>query len=95
VGHNTHLALGFHGVFGAHSGTVSRRQALKGRTFRLVHHGPSVTRERYDEIVHRMIGKDRVESPADWPVEGLLVHAAGQGPDGFRIVDVSEPGRLG
>ena len=56
----------------------------------LVHHGPSVTQERYDEIVRRMIGKDRVESPSDWPVEGLLVHAAGQGPDGFRIVDVWE-----
>jgi hypothetical protein len=37
-----------------------------------------------------MIGNDRVESPSDWPVEGLLVHAAGQGPDGFRIVDVWE-----
>ncbi len=56
----------------------------------LVHHGPSVTQERYDEIVRRMIGKDRADSPADWPVEGLLVHAAGQGPNGFRIVDVWE-----
>ena len=56
----------------------------------LVHHGPSVTQARYDEIVRRMIGKDRVDSPADWPVEGLVVHAAGQGPNGFRIVDVWE-----
>jgi hypothetical protein len=35
-------------------------------------------------------GKDRVESPSDWPVEGLLSHAAGQGPNGFRVVDVWE-----
>ena len=26
----------------------------------------------------------------DWPVEGLLVHAAGEGPNGFRVVDVWE-----
>jgi hypothetical protein len=40
--------------------------------------------------MRRMTGKDRVESPSDWPDEGLLVHAAGQGPDGFRVVDVWE-----
>ena len=34
--------------------------------------------------------KDRMESPSDWPVEGLLVHAAGEGPNGFRVVDVWE-----
>ena len=27
-------------------------------------------------------------SPSEWPVEGLLVHVAGQGPKGFRVVDV-------
>jgi hypothetical protein len=31
-----------------------------------------------------------MESPADWPVEGLLVHTAGQGESGFRVVDVWE-----
>jgi hypothetical protein len=31
-----------------------------------------------------------MESPADWPVEGLLVHAAGEGKDGFRVIDVWE-----
>ena len=35
-------------------------------------------------------GKSRMESPSDWPVEGLLVHAAGQGENGFRVVDVWE-----
>jgi hypothetical protein len=37
-----------------------------------------------------MMGKDRANSPSDWPVEGLLVHAAGEGPNGFRVVDVWE-----
>jgi hypothetical protein len=35
-------------------------------------------------------GKGRLESPADWPVEGLLAHIAGQGANGFRVVDVWE-----
>ena len=55
----------------------------------LVHQGPSLTQERYEEVVRRITGGSaRMEKPADWPVEGLLVHAAGQGPQGFRVVDV-------
>ena len=59
----------------------------------LVHQGPTLTQERYEEIVRRLTGedsKDRMESPADWPVEGLLVHAAGESGSGFRVVDVWE-----
>ena len=56
----------------------------------LVHQGPDVTRERYDQVVRSMMGKDRAESASDWPVEGLLVHATGEGPNGFRVVDVWE-----
>jgi hypothetical protein len=56
----------------------------------LVHQGPTLTQERYEEVVRRLAGKARMEDPADWPVEGLLVHAAGQGPGGFRVVDVWE-----
>ena len=57
----------------------------------LVHQGPSVTQEGYDEAVRRLTGgKGRMESPSDWPVEGLLVHAAGQTDQGFRVVDVWE-----
>jgi hypothetical protein len=37
-----------------------------------------------------MMGKERAESPSDWPVQGLLAHAAGEGPNGFRVVDVWE-----
>ena len=57
----------------------------------LVHQGPSVTQERYDETVRRLTGgKGRLESPSDRPVEGLLVHAPGQSEQSFRVVDVWE-----
>jgi hypothetical protein len=56
----------------------------------LVHQGPDVTPESYSQVVRSMMGKDRPQSPSDWPVEGLLVHAAGEGPNGFRVVDVWE-----
>jgi len=57
----------------------------------LVHQGPGLTQESYEEAVRRLTdGKTRLESPADWPVEGLLVHAAGEAEGGFRVVDVWE-----
>jgi hypothetical protein len=57
----------------------------------LVHQGPTLTQERYEETVRRLTGgKSRLETPGDWPVAGLLVHAAGQGDSGFRVVDVWE-----
>jgi hypothetical protein len=57
----------------------------------LVHQGPSLTQEKYEEIVRKLTDdKSRMESPSDWPVPGLLVHAAGQGENGFRVVDVWE-----
>jgi hypothetical protein len=49
-----------------------------------------VTREQYEESVRKLTGKSRLDSPADWPVEGLLAHIAGQGEGGFRVVDVWE-----
>jgi hypothetical protein len=57
----------------------------------LVHQGQGLTRESYEEAVRRLTGgRARLESPADWPVEGLLVHAAGEAQGGFRVVDVWE-----
>ncbi len=56
----------------------------------LVHQGPDVTRASYDKVIRSMMGKERAESLSDWPVGGLLVHAAGEGPSGFRVVDVWE-----
>jgi hypothetical protein len=56
-----------------------------------VFESPSLTRDTYEKSVRMLTnGKGRVESPADWPVPGLLVHAAGQGATGFRVVDVWE-----
>ncbi len=57
----------------------------------LIHQGPSVTQENYEATVRKLTGgKSRLESASDWPVEGLLVHVAGQSPQGFRVVDVWE-----
>jgi hypothetical protein len=57
----------------------------------LVHETPTLTREKYEQTVEKLTGgKTRVESPSDWPVEGLLSHAAGEGPNGFRVVDMWE-----
>lgn len=56
-----------------------------------VFQGPSLTQEQYEQVVSRITdGKTRMESPSDWPVGGLLAHAAGQGPNGFRVIDVWE-----
>ncbi|MGH8999707.1 MAG: hypothetical protein ACRDY7_09995 [Acidimicrobiia bacterium] len=51
---------------------------------------PTFTQERYEQTVQKLTGKSRMESPADWPAEGLLVHIAGQSDRGFRVVDVWE-----
>ena len=54
-----------------------------------VHRTPSLTRERYEEVVRRLTHRDgRLEATTDLPFDGLLVHVAGQGPDGFYVVDV-------
>lgn len=55
----------------------------------LIHEG--VTQEQYEEAVRRLSGgKNRMESVSDWPTAGLLMHASGQSPRGFRVVDVWE-----
>ncbi len=56
-----------------------------------IHHAPSLTRERYEEVVRRLTnGRSRLESRSDGGIEGLLVHVAGEGEDGFWIVDIWE-----
>src|SRR3954451_11354337 len=56
-----------------------------------VHQTPTLTRERYEEVVQRVThGKPRFEAAADLPFEGVLVHAAGQGENGFYVIDVFE-----
>lgn len=49
---------------------------------------PGLNQQNYEETVRLIAGKDRMTSPSDWPAEGLLVHVAGQGAKGFRVVDV-------
>lgn len=58
----------------------------------VVFQGPNLTQEHYEQAVSRLTdgAKTRMEAPSDWPVEGLLVHVAGQGTAGFRVVDVWE-----
>jgi hypothetical protein len=51
---------------------------------------PELSQERYEQITQRLAGKSRMEELTDWPVEGLLVHIAGQTGNGFRVVDVWE-----
>lgn len=54
-----------------------------------VHQTPSLTRERYEEVVRRLTnGERQLESTSDLPFDGLVVHVAGQGKDGFCVVDV-------
>jgi hypothetical protein len=55
-----------------------------------VFQSPSFTRETYEEAVRKLTGgkRSRMESTADWPVDGVLVHVAGQTENGFRVVDV-------
>ena len=56
-----------------------------------IHHTPSLTQERYEEVVRRLTnGRSRLESVSDGGIEGLLVHVVGKGDDGFWIVDVWE-----
>lgn len=56
-----------------------------------VHHVPSLTAERYDAVVRGLTnGRGRLESLSDGGIQGLLFHVAGQGADGFWVVDVWE-----
>ncbi|UCG75898.1 MAG: hypothetical protein JSV95_00790 [Gemmatimonadota bacterium] len=58
---------------------------------RMILISPEFTRQQYEETIRKLTGgKSGVESPADWPVEGLLAHIAGQGESTFRVVDVWE-----
>ena len=57
----------------------------------VVHHTPSLTRERYEAVVRGLTGgTPRLMTPADVPTPGLLVHAAAQTEDGFMIFDIFE-----
>jgi hypothetical protein len=50
----------------------------------------TLTRESYEKVCRKLTGgtRSRMESTADWPVDGMLAHVAGQTAKGFRVVDV-------
>jgi hypothetical protein len=76
-------------VFFSPARIISREEAAV--LIMAMHQTPSLTQEKYEEVVRRLTnGKHRLESPSDLPFEGLLVHAAGQSPNGFCIFDVFE-----
>jgi hypothetical protein len=50
---------------------------------------PGLTREHYDETVRRIF-PNGLNSPRDFPVEGMLAHIAGETASGFRVVEVWE-----
>ena len=56
----------------------------------VVHHTPTLTRERYEQVVSRLSGKGRLELLSDVPTPGLLVHVAAETDVGFIIFDVFE-----
>jgi hypothetical protein len=54
-----------------------------------VFQSPTLTQAKYEESVKQLTGgRNKLQSPADWPVPGLLAHVAGQSPNGFRVMDV-------
>ena len=57
----------------------------------VVHHTPSLARERYEAVVRGLTGgRPRLKTPADVTTSGLLVHAVAQTEDGFVIFDIFE-----
>jgi hypothetical protein len=56
-----------------------------------VHRVPSLTQERYENVVSRLTGgKPRIENLTELPFDGLLVHLAGESAVGFCVVDIFE-----
>lgn len=51
---------------------------------------PTLTKQNYEESIRQLMGKEKAESPSDWPVKGLVAHIAGDTGNGFRVVDVWE-----
>ena len=55
------------------------------------HRTPSLTRERYEEVIRRLTGKEPpIHSMSDLPFSGILFHAAGQTAEGWCVVDIFE-----
>ena len=51
---------------------------------------PGVTQAQYDDAAKRLTKGGQLRSLSDWPAKGLLSHAAGPTPNGWRVMDVWE-----
>ena len=69
-----------------HSRACARARDRERRAF------TTRAKESYEETVRRITGGKGLTSAADWPVEGLLMHVAGDAPGGFRVIDVWQLG---
>ena len=56
----------------------------------MIHDSPGGTKEQYEEVGRRLTDGRGLNSLSDWPVDGILAHAAGPTNDGWRVVDVWE-----
>ena len=56
----------------------------------MIHEAPGGTQEQYEQVAARLAAGGSFDSVDDWPVSGLLFHAAGPTDDGWRVVDVWE-----
>ena len=55
------------------------------------HRTPTLTRERYEEVIRRLTGKEPpLTTLRDLPFTGILFHAAGETENGFCVIDVFE-----
>jgi hypothetical protein len=71
------------------SGPPHRSDAAASSPVLGVHHGQSLTEERYHAVVRALTGgHDRLRSVTDGGIEGLLVHLTAKGDDGFWVIDV-------
>ena len=60
----------------------------------MVHDSPGGTQEQYEQTVARLSDGRGLNSLGDWPVDGILSHAAGPTDTGWRVVDVWESAEL-
>jgi len=56
----------------------------------MVHDAPGGTKEQYEQVFDLVITGGAGTRIEDWPVDGILAHAAGPTDDGWRVVDVWE-----
>ncbi|HVE91439.1 MAG TPA: hypothetical protein VNE62_03920 [Actinomycetota bacterium] len=56
----------------------------------MVHDSPGTTREQYEQVVSRLTNGRGLNTLSDWPVKGILSHAAGPTEGGWRVIDVWE-----